>query len=104
MILDKTPPRAMLPQKPREESRKLSEKIKDKLNSLGELIGVFVPMTLLFGYVHHENVHINERLDSTIMGFQRSIDEVHKRCDEQSRRSDQLHKEYYDLLKEMRHK
>lgn len=43
----------------------------------------------LFLFVHHESVHTNERLDNHI--------------EQINRRTDDLHKEFYDLLKEMRH-
>lgn len=42
----------------------------------------------LFLFVHHEYVHTNERLD-------RHMEAINRRCDE-------LHKEFYSLLKEMK--
>lgn len=54
----------------------------------GEWIVFMGVLTYLFVFVHHENVHLNERLDSHMAQI--------------NTRSDDLHKEFYDLLKEMR--
>jgi hypothetical protein len=53
----------------------------------GEWIGLMATIIGCFLFVHHESLHVTERLDQ-------HIGQINKRCDE-------LHKEFYDLLKEM---
>ena len=66
----------------------LTEKLKTTFGAVGEWISIVGPIFGLFLYVHHENVHLNDRLDL-------HMHEIHKR-------SDELHKEFYELLKERR--
>ena len=61
----------------------------------GELGGIAVLIIALFLFVHNENIHVNDRLDS-------HIEAINRRCDELHKRSDDLHREFYELLKEMR--
>lgn len=58
------------------------------LAMMGMVLGCFM-------FLHHEYVHTNERLD-------KHMADINRRCDESSKRTDDLHKEFYDLLKEMR--
>lgn len=63
-----------------------------------------------FLFVHHEAVHVTERLDYHIAESSKRHDElvisINRRIDESNnatnRRCDELHKEFYELLKEMR--
>lgn len=48
-----------------------------------------------FLFVHGEAVHTNDRLDA-------HMEAINRRVDAANTRSDELHKEFYDLLKEMR--
>jgi len=73
----------------------LPEKIKERLGLLGEWVAFFGPLIAMFAFFHHANTVTGQRVDATISNFQRSIDEVHKR-------SDVLHQEFIDLLKERR--
>lgn len=61
----------------------------------GEWLGLMATIVGCFLFVHHESVHVTERLD-------RHIADINKRCDDLNKRSDELHKEFYDLLKEMK--
>lgn len=54
----------------------------------GEWLVFMGTLIVMFMFVHNENVHLTERLDNHTM-------EIHKRIDT-------LHKEFYELLKEMR--
>jgi len=67
---------------------KLTENAKEKFGVIGEWASIVGPIFALFLYIHHENVALTNRLDNHIY-------EINKRTDD-------LHKEYYDLLKEMR--
>lgn len=60
----------------------------------GEWIGLMATIITCFLFVHHEAVHVTERLDEHIA-------QINKRCDQINERCDDLHKEFYDLLKEM---
>lgn len=53
-----------------------------------EWVTLMVMVLTCFVFVFHETVHTNERLDNHMEAI--------------NRRSDELHKEFYDLLKEMR--
>jgi len=79
----------------KEKTMKLSEEMKDKLGDLQEWIKYYAPLIAMFVFFYQESSAIRVRLDTTISNFQRSIDEVHKRCDV-------LHQEFIDLLKERR--
>lgn len=54
----------------------------------GEWATLMATVIGCFLFVHHENVHLNERLDSHIVQI--------------NKRADNLHTEFYELLKEMR--
>lgn len=54
----------------------------------GEWLGLMATIVGCFLFVHHESVHVTERLD-------RHITDI-------NRRTDELHKEFYELLKEMK--
>jgi len=54
----------------------------------GEWASLMATVIGCFLFVHHETVHVNERLDD-------HMEAINRRCDE-------LHKEFYELLKEMR--
>lgn len=56
--------------------------------AMGTMVGCFL-------FVHHESVRCNERIDN-------HINSIHQRCDALNQRQDDLHKEFYELLKEMR--
>lgn len=64
------------------------EKVKEKWGAFGEWISIVAPIFGIFLYVHNENVHINNRIDTHIV-------EINKRCD-------LLHHEFIELLKENR--
>jgi hypothetical protein len=72
---------------------KITDKMKLYFGAFGEWASIVGPIFVLFLYVHHENVHLAERLDTQITTANQNFFEIHKRCDE-------LHKEFYDLLKE----
>jgi len=59
-----------------------------------EWITLMVTVLGSFGFLFHETVHTNQRLDN-------HIEAINKRTDEVNKRSDDLHKEFYDLLKQM---
>jgi chaperonin cofactor prefoldin len=61
----------------------------------GEWLGLMATIVGCFLFVHHETVHVTERLDE-------HITQINRRCDEINKRADELHKEFYDLLKEIR--
>ena len=61
----------------------------------GEWASLMATIIACFLFVHHENVHVNQRLDN-------HIEAINRRADECNKRSDELHKEFYELLKEMR--
>lgn len=52
-----------------------------------EWFALMTTVIACFLFVHHETVHVTERLDN-------HIEAINRRCDD-------LHKEFYDLLKEM---
>jgi len=60
----------------------------------------------LFLFVHHENVHLTGRLDTSTQRLDAHIEQINRRVDESNsqlnNRCDELHKEFYDLLKETR--
>ena len=72
---------------------KLSENTKQRLENLSELAKYYAPIIAMFIFFYHANEKTSSRLDSTIAMFQHSIDEVHKR-------SDVLHQEFIDLIKD----
>mgnify|MGYP001609186614 CR=1 FL=1 len=73
----------------------MTHKMKEKLGALGEWLSIVGPIFALFLYIHHENVHLTERLDN-------HIEAINRRADCLNNRLDDLHTEFYELLKEMR--
>lgn len=71
-----------------------------------EWLALMATVITCFIFVHHESVHTNERLDKTMADSAKRHDElvtsINRRVDEANKRSDDLHKEFYELLKEMR--
>lgn len=65
----------------------------------GEWASIIATVLACFLFVHHENVHLTERLDSHIQQINRRVDESNAQL---NNRCDQLHKEFYELLKEIR--
>ena len=61
----------------------------------GEWASLMATIIACFLFVHHENVHVTERLDH-------HIEQINKRVDKVNERADDLHREFYELLKEMR--
>lgn len=74
---------------------KIFDKVKGMLGAFGEWASVMAPVVGLFLFAHHENVHVNDRLDQHMI-------EINKRADMINQRADVLHQEFIDLLKEMR--
>ena len=60
-----------------------------------EWFGLMATIIGCFLFVHREAVHVNERLDNHIAA-------INSRCDAINERGDDLHREFYELLKEMR--
>lgn len=67
--------------------------IKEKLGPFGEIFAYVASLVGLFMFFHHENVILTQRVDDALYHFHRSIDEAHKR-------TDMLHHEFIELLKE----
>ena len=71
-----------------------------------EWITLMVGLIGCFVFVHHENVHVTERLDNHIEAINRRVDEANHRIDssiaDNNRRSDEMRNEFYELLKEIR--
>jgi hypothetical protein len=69
------------------------------LTLMGAMVGCFL-------FVHGENAELTKKLDLHIAQSNKRLDDhitqINNRVDEVNRRSDDLHKEFYELLKEMR--
>lgn len=63
----------------------------------GEWASLMATLLACFSFVLHQTVQTNDRLD-------RHMQEIHTRVDTANQRSDTLHQEYFELLKEMRNK
>lgn len=72
---------------------KMLEKVKEKWGAFAEWISIMAPIFGLFLWVHHENISLSHRLDQTNVRIDTHFIEINKR-------SDQLHQEFIDLLKE----
>lgn len=89
------------------EKRKEKAKEKNEMNPIGkklwifhgEWIGLMATICTCFGFLYSGNKHIGERLDRHIEAINRRTDQISA---DTNRRCDELHKEFYDLLKEMR--
>lgn len=57
---------------------------------MGQWATLMATTITCFAFVHSENNRLNDRLDA-------HITQINSRCDD-------LHREFYELLKEMRHK
>lgn len=68
--------------------------LKHRMGPFGEWLSIFIPIAVLFGYVHTENVRLCDRLDT-------HMESINRRVDQQNSRSDDLHREFYALLKEV---
>jgi hypothetical protein len=66
-----------------------------------EWVALMTTMIGCFLFVHSESVHTNERLDNHIEAINRRADQISA---DNNKRADELHKEFYELLKEMRNK
>lgn len=83
------------------ENMHFLSRLKEKMGPLGEWLSIMGPLLAMFIFVHHENVHLTDRLDTHII-------EMNKRLDshfiEINKRADILNQEFIDLLKERREK
>jgi hypothetical protein len=64
-----------------------------------EWLALMATLIGCFMFVHRENSHLTERLDNHIEAINRRTDQISA---DTNRRCDELHKEFYELLKEMR--
>ena len=76
------------------------EKAKEKLGIFGEWASIMAPVFALFLWVHHENIILTNRLDQTNTRLDQTNVRIDKHFIEINKRSDQLHQEFIDLLKE----
>lgn len=71
-----------------------------------EWVTLMATVITCFIFVFHESNRTNDRLDKHIEAINRRSDQIcsdiNKRCDELNARSDRLHQEFIDLLKEKR--
>lgn len=67
-----------------------------------EWAALMTTLVLLFLWVYNEAKHTNDRLDQHFQLASQMNFEINKRVDESNKRSDDLHKEFYELLKETR--